>query len=402
MDSDNLGSPRSSLLPNRDPYLIKSVVHASELMAAFESPDEILTARELISRSCLSRGIVFRLLYTLERSGVIAKSGENQFRLLFRRIAQRRWKVGYGAPGIDTQFTREVANSLRCAVEQSGTIELTVLDNRFDPSVAIRNAEQFIRERADLVIEFQIDETVALTIANLYRGASIPFIAVNNPLPGATYYGANNYEAGLIGGRHLGRWAQRNWQGEVDEIVLLELTRAGTIPKTRIAGMLAGIREALKNSVERARLTQLDGNGQFDHSWQVMRSHLRHNRAQRVLVGAMNDMSALGAIRAFQETGRDEHCAVLGQNGSLDAREELRSRRSPFIGSVAYFPEKYGSGLVQLATDILNRRFVSPAVFTNHVLLTADNVDRLYPNDTLLVRSQSVSDCNANDSRRGK
>lgn len=33
-----------------------------------------------------------------------------------------------------------------------------------------------------------------------------------------------------------------------------------------------------------------------------------------MLVGAINDPSALGALRAFQEAGRAACCAIMGQN----------------------------------------------------------------------------------------
>ena len=42
----------------RDPYLIKSVAHSALLMAAFE-PGEVLTQRDLVQRTGLSRGISY-------------------------------------------------------------------------------------------------------------------------------------------------------------------------------------------------------------------------------------------------------------------------------------------------------------------------------------------------------
>jgi hypothetical protein len=62
----------------------------------------------------------------------------------------------------------------------------------------------------------------------------IPMIAIDIPHPGAIFYGANNYEAGLMGGRHLGRWAKESWHGVVDEIILIALARAGSLPRMRL------------------------------------------------------------------------------------------------------------------------------------------------------------------------
>jgi ribose transport system substrate-binding protein len=74
----------------------------------------------------------------------------------------------------------------------------------------------------------------------------------------------------------------------------------------------------------------------------------------------------------------------MGQNASPEGRIELREPGTRLIGSVAYFPEKYGSDLVSVALDILHRRPVPPAVFVKHQLVTPDNVDRVYPNDALM------------------
>lgn len=354
------------------------------IISAFRSPGEILSQRELIKRTGLSRGIVHRILYTLEKGGAVEKPSPNQYRLLIQQLRHNEWKIGYGTPGIDSMFVREVTQSLQTAVERSGAIELLILDHHYKPKVTMSNAEQFIKEEVDLIIEYQLNEHIAAFLADRYQEANIPVIAVNNPYPHATYFGANNYRAGLIGGRYLGHWAKSNWGGQVEEIIMIELGRASVIPKTRLTGMERGILEVLGSRAEKVQVTYLDGDGQFEPSWSAMRKHLRKSRSERMLIGTMNDGSALGVLRAFEEAGRLESCAVMGQNGSPEGRRELRKPNTRLIGSVAYFPETYGDGLVRLAVDILNRRFVSPAVFTRHLLLTPGNVDRVYPNDALM------------------
>jgi hypothetical protein len=56
------------------------------------------------------------------------------------------------------------------------------------------------------------------------------------PAPGATYCGANNYRAGLMAGSYLGRWAKRHWAGDVEEVLLIELQQAGSLPKAYALG----------------------------------------------------------------------------------------------------------------------------------------------------------------------
>jgi ribose transport system substrate-binding protein len=373
----------------RDPYLVKSVLHSSQLLLAFRSPGEALPLREIAARSGLPKTMTFRLLYTLERCGMVDKVGENLYQSCVRPFKQKLYRLGYAAQGTDYEFSKEVSQSIQRAAATEG-IELISLDNRYNPKIALRNADSLVREKVDLVIEFQTDENVAPVVAAKYREANIPLIAIDIPHPGATYYGANNYEAGLIGGRYMGRWAKQHWQSEVDEIILLELARAGNLPRMRLTGMLVGMKEVIPK-LNDCRVTYLNGDGRFGESFEAMRKYLRGSRSQRCLIGAINDASALGALRAFQEVGRVQACAIMGQNASPEGRAELREARTRLIGSVAYFPEKYGDDLVRVALDILNRRPIPPAVFVKHQLVTAETVNHFYPNDALMHMASAAA-----------
>jgi ribose transport system substrate-binding protein len=366
----------------RDPYLVKSVVHSSRVLTAFRASGEALPLREIAARSGLPKSMTFRLLYTLERCGMLEKVGENLYRSSLRPFKQRLCRIGYAAQGTDYQFSKEVSAGLERAAAAEG-VELICVDNRYSPKIAQRNADVLVRERVDLVIEFQTDEQIAPIVAAKYRDANIPLIAIEIPHPGATYFGANNYEAGLIGGRYLGRWAKQRWDGEVEEIVLVVLKRAGSLPQMRITGMLVGMKEVCPH-LEQRRVTYLDGDGMLGDSFEAMRRHLRTSRSRRILVGAINDPSALGALRAFQEAGRTDACAIVGHNASPEGRTEMRQPGTRLVGSVAYFPEKYGAEILKVALDILHRRAVPPAVFVKHQMVTPDNVNHVYPNDELL------------------
>src|SRR5246127_1495930 len=382
-----MSAPMSPAAQTRDRHLVKSIIHSSQLLSAFHSPGEALPLKEICSRCGLPKTMVFRLLYTLEKCGMVDKVGQNLYQSRVRPWKQRLYLLGYAAQGTDYQFSRDVSEGLQRAAAAEG-IELISLDNRYSAKTAQRNADLLVREKVDLAIEFQTDEHVAAVVASKYREANIPMIAIDIPHPGATYYGANNYEAGLIGGRHLGRWVKEHWPSEVDEIILLELPRAGSLPRMRLSGSLVGLNLVLP-SAKNCRVTYLDGDGELGPSFEAVRRHLRSSHARHVLVGAINDPSALGALRAFQEAGRSENCAVIGQNASPEGRAELRQPKTRFVGSVAYFPERYGENLIRVSLDILNQRPVPPAVFVEHKLVTPGTVDHYYPNDALanLVRT---------------
>ena len=79
----------------RDPYLVKAVIHAAQLFSAFRSSGEALPLREIATRSGLPKSMTFRLLYTLERCGMLEKVGENLYRSHLRPFKQRPYPVSY-------------------------------------------------------------------------------------------------------------------------------------------------------------------------------------------------------------------------------------------------------------------------------------------------------------------
>jgi ribose transport system substrate-binding protein len=282
-----------------------------------------LRLRDVVTRTGFNKGMCFRLLYTLHQCGFLDKVGENHYRLASEVRRRRLYRIGYAAQGQDTSFDREVRTGLLRAAEREH-VELIVVDNRYQPKIALRSADFLIKEQVDLVIEFQTDEGIAPAIASKYLQANIPFIAIDIPHPGATYFGANNYQAGLMAGHYLGRWAKKHWNGEPDEILLVELHRAGSLPKARMRGILTGIGEVIRVP-ERCRTVSIDGDGQFQTALERVRKHLRESKSKRILVGAANDPSALGTLRGFEEAGRAHDTAVVGQNAEPEARAELRS-----------------------------------------------------------------------------
>ncbi len=368
--------------PNRDGYLVKSVVHASEILWVFRHPGEGLRLRDVMDRTGFAKGMCFRLLYTLRHCGFVEKVEGHRYRLTSEVRRRKQYRIGYASQGQNSSFGEEVHRGLVRAADRE-RLELIVVDNRYQPKIALKNAELLIRDNVDLVIEFQTDESMAPAIAARYHEAKIPLIAIDIPHPGATYFGANNYEAGLLAGRYLGKWAKQIWNGQADEILLLELARAGSLPASRIRGATAGIREVIREAADWP-VVSIDGDGQFKTTLERVRRHLRTSRARRILVAAANDPSALGAARAFEEAGRAGDCAIAGQNAEPDARAELRRPRTPLVASIGYFPEKYGEGLIRLALDILGRRAVPPAAFVKHQVITRDNVEHFYPNDALM------------------
>ena len=65
---------------NHSRYMIKSVVHASRVLEAFQSSGDVLRLKDVVSRTGFNKGMCFRLLYTLHQCGFLDKVAENHYR----------------------------------------------------------------------------------------------------------------------------------------------------------------------------------------------------------------------------------------------------------------------------------------------------------------------------------
>ena len=356
----------SKAAPNRL-YLIPVLSKALDVLELLQTQNRPQPLEEIYQRTNISKTTVYRILKTLVHRGYVAQSQNGRYRLVSR---PRKARFGFGSESADMPFSEAVSESLRAAAASAG-VDLLVLDNHYDPGAALRNAEEFVRQRVDLVIEFQIDQNVAPIIADKIHGAGIPFIAVDIPHPHATFFGVDNYRVGFEAGQYLAQHAEERWNGKVDWVLGLGLEGAGPLVQSRISGAFEGVRSALDHMPEKAFVT-LDGQGLRDKSYRLVLDFLRnHPRHRGILIAAATDTSALGALQAVRELKRERYVAIVGQDCIQEALEEMRIQGSPFIASVSHEAGSYGPRLIHLGLAILNGQTVAPYNYVEHKLVPA-------------------------------
>ena len=234
------------------------------------------------------------------------------------------------------------------------------------------------------MIEFQTDEAVAPAIAATLSGGGHPARSPSTfPIPARPTSGrttirrACSPDAISAGGRRAGG------TGEVDEILLLELARAGSLVRARSSGVPAGHhrdaarrRQAARSSHRRRRAVQdvaregAPASARVEGQSHPGRRGQRFERAgRRARLSGGGPRRALRDCRAERRAGRPRRAAR--------ARARRSSRRSPIFRSAT---ARISSGSPRHPDDAgrAARRVRAPS--GDH----ADNVDHFYPNDALL------------------
>jgi ribose transport system substrate-binding protein len=204
------------------------------------------------------------------------------------------------------------------------------------------------------------------------------------PLAGAPLYGPDNRAAGRIAGRALGEFAAENWPGRpVRGVLIGDLADPPPAVNDRVQGVTEGVRESLPN----LEFASLDTGGQPMRADALLTRLLLAQRGERLLIAALDDVSAIYARNAIEMNRRQSDCIIVSQgldrniHGGVSEKKELdpNNRGSVVLGSVAYYMDRYGYEVLPLALRLLGGETPPPHTVTKHILVTAANVFREYP-----------------------
>jgi ribose transport system substrate-binding protein len=351
-------------------YLIPILSKALDVLELLEQTNGPISLEDVYQQTRISKTSVYRILKTLVHRGYVAQGQSGQYRLVSR---PRRLRFGFGIQSGEMPFSQAVAESVAAAAASAG-VEILQLDNRYDPELAVKNAEEFVRQRVDLVLEFQVEEHVAPHVAHILKKASIPLVAIDVPHPNATYFGVDNFEVGYEAGVLLAQHARNKWKGNADTVLGIGFSEAGSFVQSRVAGAFEAIRERLEQ-IPAENYIRLEGRGMRQASCVAVSEFLSKSRkGQRILVAASTDSSALGVLDAARQAGREQDLAIAGQDCIPEVLDELRTGNSAIIGSVSHAAETYGPRLMQLGIALLRGHIVPPYNYVRHHVVTPETL----------------------------
>ncbi|MCJ8323405.1 MAG: sugar ABC transporter substrate-binding protein [Rhizobiales bacterium] len=286
--------------------------------------------------------------------------------------------IGFANLARNAPFFTLVEDGIVANGEAAGA-KVLVTDNNFDGATALANAESYLRRDVDYVIEFQTDANFGPTIMQKMNAEGINVTAIDIPMPGATFMGANNSRSGFMGGNYIGQAAQAKWGDVVGTdgyLVVGNLPQSGAIPAMRTDGQIAGFLAEFPDFSE-DRVITIDTKGTLEEGFRVMSDLIGRIPEGAPIIGlAINDQSILGMLRAVQQADRSDDAIFVGMGADESA---TMVTEAGFLASVGYFPENYGNYLIPIALMELAGVDVPAAVLVDHVMVTSGTACNFYP-----------------------
>ncbi len=290
-------------------------------------------------------------------------------------VAAESFKIGYISLGDSVPFVKLVSDGIKEAASAAGQ-ELLFCDSEIDAAKALSCAQNLKVQGAQGVLNFQVFQDSSPEICTAY--GSVPTIAIDiiQPPCQIAFMGANNREAGRLGGAELGKYAKATWDCDITAYVSLESTAAGAANTDRMGGWRDGFKESCPIPPDKERI--LDGADRTDPALEQVTNLLGALQGDRIIVVAINEDGILGAIGAANTLGRQTDLYYGGQGTDPSIWKDVACNPN-YIASVAYFPERYGTLLIPNMVKALQGETIPTEIFTEHIVINKDNIRSIYP-----------------------
>jgi ribose transport system substrate-binding protein len=284
--------------------------------------------------------------------------------------------IGFTQLTLASSFPTALQKGMEEAAKTAG-LNLITCDSKFDTAAALDCARQFRTQGVDGLVTFQGDAAASPSICE--EGAQVPVVAIDieqSPCQ-KTFVGAANEYAGQLIGYNVGMYFADNFNCEYDAYVSLESTAVGVVNEQRMGGTREGF-ESVCGPIHDEKVLDTGAGGQTDVAQRLFTDTLTAlPGAKKVVVVGINEDVILGALAAARSQNRSDDLYIGVQN--LDPANCGILTFDHWIGSAAYFPEKYAELIIPAIIKLAKGEQVPEKILVPHEFVTKDTLKDYYP-----------------------
>lgn len=262
-------------------------------------------------------------------------------------------KIGVVLLTHEHDFFRELESGLISEAQKDG-FRITIAYAEFDHNKQNAIAEALIAQKVSALVLSPCDSVaIGGTILKANK-AGVPVFTVDIAnLSGKGRVEAHIASDNLVGGQMAGRLMLEALKGKGKVVIINH-------PKiTSTADRITGFREFMKDHPGIEIVAEIPGWGQRDRAMAAMEDFLLMMPNING-VFAINDDSALGALKAIEAAGKTGQIAIVGYDATPEVRKAISEGK--IYGDVIQYPKEMGQLVIQTIKDFLNGKSVKPLI----------------------------------------
>jgi len=290
-------------------------------------------------------------------------------------------KLGYLSYGDLVPYVKQISDGIRTQAATAG-VDLVTCDANVDPTKVDGCMKQLTDAGIKGLIQFQGSLKPSTGVC-AEAPAGVPVLAVEfaeDPCA-ATLVAADDLRAGQVAGAAVGAWVKAHWACTYDAYVSLESSAVADLSRLRMEGYRQGFQSVCPGAItnEPADPAHKSADRQ-DTARDAVATLLESLPGKsRIVVVAMNDDGALGALDAAKAAGREADVWVSGQGAEAKVRDLIRTNEH-YLGDAAYFPERFGATIVPAMLDLIAGKPVAKLLLVEPAWVDSTTIGTIYPN----------------------
>jgi len=208
-------------------------------------------------------------------------------------------------------------------------IKVVYAEAKMEPEKVKANLDTFALQKVDAIFEF--NWLTDVTAKFVKDNPDILMVTGDYIVPGAYYFGANQYYAGQVLGRYLAEQVKKRWDGRVDAFVFAACYQCGELLQSRMNGILDGYKETYKDFPDTMvfRFENSGGEGQIVNTKRIVTDFATaHPTMTHIVVGTNNDEGGLGALQARKRWARRRTSSSFPMAATLPSRRRSAPARA--------------------------------------------------------------------------
>jgi ribose transport system substrate-binding protein len=255
---------------------------------------------------------------------------------------EKKWRVGVTLLTKQHPFYQELEAAMRETAEKEG-IELLIQSAEFNLADQTAQVENFLTSGVDVLIICPVDSAGIAGAVKKANAAKVPVFTADIAAQGGDvvcHVASDNVQGGRLAGEYLAKLL-----GGKGKVVIIDHPVV-----TSVQDRTRGFMEAISKYPDIQVVDRPPGDGVRDKAMAVTETMLQKH-PDLAGIFAINDSTALGALKAVESMGRT-NVVIVGYDGDPEARREIL-RGCALKADAVQFPRKIGSTVVEMVAKHL-------------------------------------------------
>ena len=290
--------------------------------------------------------------------------------------------IGYSTPSLNAPFYVVLSQYIRKYAEAYG-MKFVMADGQDDIIKQITSMEDLITSGVDIMILNPLDHKALVPAVNTASESGVPVFVVDSQLDESADYVTSVQASNEGNGWLIGEWVVNKMSDSEIKVALISGSQGNPVGQAKRLGFFEGFTETQLMSRGHSDLNILAqgwGNWTLLGGIQAMEDILTAHPEVNLLV-AENDAMAMGALKAIEESGKEDQVLVVGYDGQKEAYELILEGK--YGATALNSPGELARLVVESVVRYKNEERLDKVIHTPAVLISKDNVGEYYNPDAL-------------------